>query len=158
MAICVRESGRVYPLTHVQLCAFLQLLNADFPNYHRNYVTAVVARSDATDFVSAENAVRKRGYNHEILQNTRFGAVTEATRSWTVAERILVRTFRVSPGTQAQLTLPNWLLGHDNGMALGVSFQEVVHSVPVEKAEVVKASVILGGPNEHSQECPSDAP
>ncbi|ARQ13514.1 hypothetical protein NXC12_PD00426 (plasmid) [Rhizobium etli] len=38
--------------------------------------------------------------------------------------------------------------------ALDVSFQEVVHSALVEKAEVVKASVILGGPNEHSQECP----
>ncbi|QWW71197.1 hypothetical protein [Rhizobium sp. WYJ-E13] len=41
--------------------------------------------------------------------------------------------------------------------ALAVSFQEVVHSVPVGKAEVVEASVIPGGPNEHPQECPFDA-
>jgi hypothetical protein len=41
--------------------------------------------------------------------------------------------------------------------ALGVSFQEVVHSARTEKAEVVEASVIFVGPNEHPQECPSDA-
>jgi hypothetical protein len=40
---------------------------------------------------------------------------------------------------------------------LDVSFQEVVHSVRAGKAEVVEASVILGGPNEHPQECPVDA-
>jgi hypothetical protein len=41
--------------------------------------------------------------------------------------------------------------------ALPVGFQEVVHSVLAGKAEVVEASVIRGGPNEHPQECPSDA-
>lgn len=40
--------------------------------------------------------------------------------------------------------------------ALAVIFQEVVHSVRAGKAEVVEASVILGGPNEHPQECPFD--
>ena len=38
-----------------------------------------------------------------------------------------------------------------------MSFQEVVHPVRTGKAEVVKASVILGGPNAHPQECPFDA-
>jgi len=38
-----------------------------------------------------------------------------------------------------------------------VSFQEVVHSALTGKAEVVEASVIPGGPNEHPQECPSEA-
>jgi hypothetical protein len=47
---------------------------------------------------------------------------------------------------------------HSNIFAcLAVSLQEVVHSARTEKAEVVEASVILGGPNEHPQECPSDA-
>ncbi|MEQ1955454.1 DUF1403 family protein [Mesorhizobium yinganensis] len=45
----------------------------------------------------------------------------------------------------------------DLSAELDVSFQEVVHSVPAGKAEVVKASVIPGGPNEHPQECPFDA-
>jgi DNA-binding transcriptional LysR family regulator len=48
---------------------------------------------------------------------------------------------------------PGDLLKHN---CLAVSFQEVVHSAQTGKAEVVKASVILGGPNEHPQECPFD--
>ena len=41
--------------------------------------------------------------------------------------------------------------------ALAVSFQEVVHSAPSEKAEVVRALAIRGEPNGHAQECPFNA-
>jgi hypothetical protein len=54
----------------------------------------------------------------------------------------------------------NWAIGFYNAVgcyALDVSFQQVVHSARAGKAEVVEASAIPRGPNEHPQECPVDA-
>lgn len=61
------------------------------------------------------------------------------------------------PGWLVLARCDRGLLSRGATSALDVSFQEVVHSVPAGKAEVVKASVIPGGPNEHPQECPFDA-
>ncbi|WFU53624.1 TfuA-like protein [Bradyrhizobium pachyrhizi] len=115
------ETRRVragFPLTHCQLSAFAQLLDADYPQYHRNYVASVVSRSSAAGFTSAEDVLRRAGYCRATLDNSPFGSPTEATRSWSVAERVLVRTFRLAPGTQARVTLPDASWGADGGAFL----------------------------------------
>ena len=42
-------------------------------------------------------------------------------------------------------------------MSLDVSFQQVVHPVLTEEAEVAETSDSKGEPDERAQECPSDA-
>jgi hypothetical protein len=89
----------------------------------------------------------------ELAETANFTAALR--REW---PSLTCRTIRSRKSVERVFGIANHLLtevNHDyllNGIpdsqnlhaALGVSFQEVVHSVPTEKTEVVKASAILG--------------
>jgi hypothetical protein len=96
--------------------AALQLFAADFPDRHRRYVERICGVRDGGP--DALSVLRAAGFVSDGPLHGPYATPTHATRHWPQATRVLVRTFRLSPGrlTYTSLT-PEVMAGHDlNGV------------------------------------------
>lgn len=92
--------------------AALQLFAADFPDRHRRYVERICGVRDGG--LDALSVLRAAGFVSDGPLQGPYASPTHATQHWPQATRVLVRTFRLSPGrlTYTSLT-PEVMAGRD---------------------------------------------
>lgn len=103
-----RPTGAPVSFRHMLTC--LQLFRPDFPERHRRYVLRTAAAS-----LDGEAAALTPPTSQELLERAGRGqttlssplrVATRATEGWTDADRVLVRSFRLTPGRNVYSVLP----------------------------------------------------